>query len=222
MGEYVRTQFDKYYFRDVNKNVQTVAVGNLIESDVNFLQTLVPPKMSIGVKSKKVSKEWHPDSITNESADDRLYTYTVTVTLSKMGKAPFSGTLQAELYLIGREHLAKDSDVLKLMTKKTFPVRFSATEKKPECTFSAELLAYTYTEYNARTMEEYRGQDYEGYALFILGMDGEVIEVKTDLKWLDVEEYDLLRHLRLGCWFDENCKKHTPPRPTTDTDRADW
>ena len=58
----------------------------------------------------------------------------------------------------------------------------------------------------------FRGWEYDGYLVVILDSEGEVLQTKSDLSWLDDEELEKLRQLKPYQFFDEDCKKRSAPR----------
>ncbi len=165
----------------------------------------MPPKIRLSVSKKKKPKVRNKDAAAL-SADDVVDVVTATLTISKISAAPFNGTLQGEIYIVGKE---AEADEFKLMHKRTFPVRFPPG-KKSSVEVAASTVLRTYPSWN---QIEIRGQEYGGYVAVVLDTQGNVLEMESDLSWLTEEKLSAFRNLEVLYWFDEDCKKRTPSRP---------
>lgn len=197
-AEYIREHLGKYYF-DTGRSTVSVAVTNLIPDDVTYIRTMIPPKIDVRVATKTKDEE-------GEWKDDYVKITTATVDIKKRSDHPFEGVLRGELYLVGKE-IATDDYVL--VAKNGFPIKFSSDDGKPEFEYSTSVsVRGGYTDYD----EETRGRYYKGYLLVVLGPNGDVIDTKTDLRWLTEDKVDKLRQFNVFNFFDENCRKRSVPR----------
>lgn len=205
VGEYVREKFEKFYFKDTEKQVRTVDASQISPIDLKYIRTMIPPKITVSLKKKSDRVELLPEAITGEM-DERIFDITVNISIRKTSPAPFEGVLRGELYLVGQE-VATDHH--RMLLKNVFPIMFPK-DGKPIFEYTAIGRARMYMEYGG---EEMRGNEYEGYALFIYGADGKMMELQTDLEVLkDETKIDTFRQLRENWFFKENCKKSSVPR----------
>ncbi|MDD3276410.1 MAG: hypothetical protein PHP93_05105, partial [Kiritimatiellales bacterium] len=120
---------------------------------------------------------------------------------------PYDAELTAEVYLIGKEVATDDYS---LFGKGTSSVQFTE-ENKGIFEFSTSADIRRYEEYSGG---EARGATYAGYLVAVFDPQGSRIGVKTNLSWLDDEKkIDALCALRVGNFFDANCRKQSVPRP---------
>ncbi|MDD3276412.1 MAG: hypothetical protein PHP93_05115 [Kiritimatiellales bacterium] len=209
-GEYVRTIFGRVTLRAPDGKPFFVSVTDLSPSDLKYIQTIVPPTVQIKVRKKEVPKVRNQVFV---AADDFINVVTLSVKVEKTSKSPYDAELKAEFYLIGKEVATDD---YRLFDKGTSPVAFTE-ENTGTFEFSASADVQRYADWN--TGEE-RGATYAGYLVVVLDPQGHRIGAKTDLSWLDDEKkIDALRALRVGNFFDENCRKRSVPRPHYTQDR---
>ena len=84
-------------------------------------------------------------------------------------------------------------------------------ENRRKYTFEAAADFRVYEEYNNL---ETRGADYVGYLVVVLDSRGNKLATSMDLPWLEEgEKVDALRKFHIAAFFDENCRKHSVPRP---------
>jgi hypothetical protein len=57
-----------------------------------------------------------------------------------------------------------------------------------------------------------RGEIYYGYLVVITDLRGEIVAIRSSKKWFE-EHLENLRKLRVGNFFDEECKRCFPGRP---------
>ena len=101
-GEFVREIFGSIEIRRPNGFLHNIAIEDLSEEDESYVRTLIPPDVSIDVKTSKKAKErnerfiWAHNDINIVSAE---------TIIRKKSKSPYRGTLKAEVYLIERRLL---------------------------------------------------------------------------------------------------------------------
>lgn len=205
-GEYLREQFGSFYFRDNHKQVHHVAITNLIPSHVQHIYSMMPPEMKLLFR-KKTSRE------SGKYADEDATLIDGVASIKKLSKQPFNGVLSGELYFVAREVATDD---YRMLAKKRFSIRFPETKDQ---TFQFKMSSRTraYEEYNKI---ERRGCNYEGYLLIVVGPSGDILEMKTDLGWLDEEEIETFRQFKVFSFFDKDCRKRPVPRPKDYTRRG--
>ena len=107
------------------------------------------------------------------------------------------------------------TDDYMMLAKKSFPIRFSDDGGS---TVEVEMVAKARV-YDEVNRLEVRGRNYEGYLLVVLDPDGEILELKTNLNWLDDDKLEAFRRFKVFNFFNEDCKKVSTPRPRYYNDR---
>ncbi len=199
IGEFERQDSKKLYFRDENRDIQIVSATNLIPSHLRYIRTQIPPEIALSFRAKKsVPKGVY--------ADKDVTIIDGTARITNASRYPFEGELRGELYFVGKEVA---TDIYMMLAKEQFVIRFPDT-KKQVFEYKMSAKARVYLEFN---FFEMRGRDYDGYLLVVLGPSGEILETKTDLKWLKDDNIDRFRTLEVFNFFREDCKKRSVPRP---------
>jgi hypothetical protein len=199
-GEYLRQNLGNAYFKGPDRKTHSVAVTNLVVSDMKYLEAMVPPKVDIRVKIKEVPEE-------GEYRDPNRSDLNAQITLKKISKKPFSGTLNGELYLVRREIADAYPDTYRILTKRKVQVRFPDTKNASVQFDLSEVVRWW------SLKSEDRGWAYEGYLVVLLSPDGAVLQTKSDLRWLDDEKLETFRQLETYRFFDKDCRKKSTPRP---------
>ena len=216
-AEYDRQVLGSVVFKDANRKTISVKFEDLSAAHQRYIRTMVAPEITINY-SKHIEEMKKPELWTKaiyQRDDDYTFIVTTDVTFTKRSKAPFDGSLTAELYLVGLEQATPDYVLFGKAVDKN--VHFTE-ESKGRYVMRATANVRNYYEYN-RT---YRGAKYEGYAVVVLDPRGKVSAFKSDLAWLDEESIDSLRQLRVKDFFNEKCKKVRTPRPKYYPDRFIW
>lgn len=209
-GAYEKQMFGNYYFRGMDGRLFKVAATNLIDSDIEYINArAAPPKLKVKFSVKQQVISDYPTEYIEalEIADivDVETEVTGSVEIRKISKAPYSGTLQAEFYLIAAE-LATDD--FRLFAKKRFPVSFPDPDKQTVETSLVKRLR------SWETGENWRGAKYTGYIVIVSEADGTVVSFDTNLSWMKQDKIEALRKLACPSFLDKECKKRPVPRPT--------
>ena len=207
VGEYVREQFDKFYFRGPDKKMVTVAVDKISEIDLTYIRTMVVPDVEVTAKVKDKLAEFPPEATkSGGNSDFRMYDLFSDITVTKKGKSSFQGVLRGEFYLIGDE---VRSDDYRLLLKDTFVVRFKDGENRFEYKTVGQAL-----EVETFVGGTYRGNVYKGFLACVYAPDGKLLSHDTNLGFLKEEEkVEMLSKLNVGNFFREECRKVSTPRP---------
>jgi len=204
-GEYMRYQSGRVYLKDPNRKTHSIVIekANLCDEDLRYLSSKIPPEVDIKFRVK-LSKE------KGEYADPDATCIDTKITLTKISKEPFTGTLTAELYLV-RKEIATDD--YRILAKKL--VGFQFPNDTANSVFETELSSKARTIFGAPGgADEDRGWTYEGYLIVVLAPDGEIIKYKTDLQWLTQETLGTFRKMPTYWFFDKNFRKVSTPRPS--------
>ncbi len=217
-AEYVRELFDKLTLKTTEGKEVRVAVEDLSEHDQKYLRVMVPPNLEIDF-SKKTSIKEKPYEM-GDLDKDIVTILSAKVKITKDSKRPFTSGLKAELFLIGEE--VKETQY-KILLSKT-DSNFLLPEKKGEFhefkTKPIELQVYTEYDYSRR------GPVFIGYLVVVTDKQGNTVQVKTNLPWLE-DKIEELRSLymhgsasRYSRYFDKKTiQKLKVPRPTGDFKR---
>jgi hypothetical protein len=200
-GEFDRVQRGKLYVRGVDKHIVTIALTNLVPSDLEYVCSIMPPEIDVKFKKSITPGELPPDA-----RQDDIEEITVTVEVKKTSKMPFNGVLKGELYLIGKEVATEH---YRLFSKKIFSIYFPDPNNNV-FTIQHQDELFTFDEYDTRK----RGALYDGYILAIYGVDGTLMELETNYSWAKKEEpFKLLRAMTVPAYFFEDCRERAVPRP---------
>ena len=210
-AEFVREISGRITLKMPDNRPLFIKVEDLSASDLQYIRTTILPEIQIEVRKKKKAKERNTEFV---GSSDFVNVVTLDVTVKKKTRTLYEGRLNAEVYLVGKE-VATDDYVL--FGKKTFPVRFTE-ENRGACEFSTSADVRHFLDYN----DQYRGATYEGYLVVVLDSQKKRLDAKTNLSWLEDENIEALRALRVDSFFRENCKKRSVPRPAYYQDRANW
>ena len=234
-GKQVKAKYDRELFGDVqlrrpDGSLYVIPIENLSRQDLKYIRTRIPPEITVEARTRARPKERNPNYYREEyeTFEDDIDVCTLTVKIRKKGKELFLGTLQAELYLVGREVHPDYRDFYRLSFKKTIKFKFPE-EGDPE--FETELSGdfRIYESYNYDT----RGADFEGYLVVVTDAKGEKLSVKTNLNFLEEDvtvdgevvpwfKVDELRKFREFTFFNKMCRRLSVPRPRYFTPRREF
>jgi len=200
-GEFQKELFGKVFLRGVDKGVFSVAATNLIDADMKYVYSKVPPKISVRFSKNIKKRDPGPFGRSGES----IAVVKSSVKVQKVSPFPFYGVLNGELYIIAKEVATDD---YRLADKKKFTVSFP-DPKNDLYEFQDSVEIDMYDEYDGRR----RGATYKGYVVAIYGLDGALMSLTTDLSWVKEEQLNLLRAMYVPTFFYEDCKKRSVPRP---------
>jgi hypothetical protein len=208
-AEFVRELFGSIELRRSDGSLHSIPLENLSAQDTKYLRTRIPPEIELEVRTQTQAKERNKNATRSEYeqfADD-INVVTAKVQIRQKSSAVFSGTLRAEVYLIGKEVA---TDHYRLSGKGTSQIILNE-ENRRKYTFETAADFRVYEEYNKL---ETRGAKYAGYLVVIIDSRGNKLATVTDLSWLEEgEKIDALRKFHIDAFFDENCRKRSVPRP---------
>jgi len=211
-AEFVRELFGDVELRRPDGKLHSIPLENLSLQDAEYLRAQIPPEIELTVRKQKRDKVRNRDFVRN---GDIINVVTAEVQIRKKSRAPFSGILRAEVYLIGKEIA---TDHYRLSGRGTSRIQFTE-ENQGVYTFQTSTDFRVYEEYNNI---EVRGAEYTGYLAVVMDSMGNKLAAQTDLSWLKDEKIDALRKLHIDSFFDENCNKRSVPRPLYYDSRFDF
>ncbi len=211
-AEFVRELFKAVELRRPDGTLHSIPLDNLSEQDSAYVRTRIPPEIALNVRKQKRDKVRNEDFVQD---GDFISVVTADVEIRKTSRAPFTGNLRAEVYLIGKEVA---TDHYRLCGRETSRVLFTE-ENQSVYTFQTSAEFRVYEEYNHL---EVRGAEYAGYLVVVMDPAGNQLATRTDLSWLKDEKIDALRAFHVDSFFDENCRKRSVPRPRYYDSRNDF
>lgn len=211
-AEFVREIFGAVELRRPDGALHSIPLENLSKQDAEYVRTQIPPEIALSVHKQKRGKVRNEDFVRD---GDIINVVTAEVEVRKKSRAPFTGILRAEVYLIGKEVATDD---YRLSEKGTSRVQFTE-ENQGVHTFKTSADFRVYEEYNDL---EIRGAEYAGYLVVILDSMGKRMAAQTDLSWLKDDKIDALRKFHIDSFFDDTCRKRSVPRPRYYDSRFDF
>jgi len=207
-GEYIREQFGSLELRQPDGSLHSIPLAELSAQDTDYLRTRIPPEIEVQVRTQKRPKERNKNASRArfEQFSDEINVVTARVEVRKKSSAAFTGTLRAEVYLIGEEVATDD---YRLSGKAAENVQFTG-DNEGLFTFENAADFRVYEEYNKLQI---RGAEYAGYLVIILDSMGRTLAVETDISWMTEEKADAVRKFHVDSFFDENGRKRSVPRP---------
>jgi hypothetical protein len=216
-AEFERELFGSVELRRPDGSLYSIPLENLSELDRKYIRTQIPPEIELEVRTQKRAKERNPNTTraAYEQFRDDINVVTANVEIRQKSQAVFTGTLRAEVYLIGEE--VATPDIYRLAGKEAAQVQFTEQNKK-RFKFETSADFRVYEEYNY----DMRGAEYAGYLVVLLDPMGNIMKTDTDLSWLEDSEIDDLRKFYVDSFFDEDCRKRSVPRPRYYTGRREF
>jgi len=207
VGEFVREKFGSVMLKTPDRRPLSIKKVNLSAGDLEYLRTTILPPIKMTVRKKKREKERNEDF---RQSGDYISIVTLEVTVQKMSREPYAGTLRAEVYLVGEEVEEGTSGPLYRLSGKGESQVFFNEENRGKYEFSKSATFRQYEEYRTGVP---RGVEYAGYLVVMFDPQGNRMGYKTDLGWLDEDEIEKLRSFYVGKFFDESCRKRSVPHP---------
>jgi len=180
-AEFVRELFNKVTLRDAQGNEHRIAVEDFSEHDRKYLRVKVPPVVDIEIRK---IVEIKPKPIEVYDMDDNVNSLIrAEVHIKKKSRRIFTSRLRAELFFIAEELDGKN--YILLGKSETSFLLGEHNDNMHEFT-SDPVETVSYRDYNT----DLRGSAYVGRVLAISDADGNVVQVDSDIKWLEnkVEE----------------------------------
>ncbi|WP_372796489.1 hypothetical protein [Pontiella sp.] len=179
-------------------------IGQLSHDDRQYLTLSHPPKLDINF-AKTTRPRQFGGTLNGTAPPVRGNFYTFSTRIKQASNRPYGHPLTVEYYAIGDE-IGGNKSMLLDYQQSGFTLNrendFSFELTGPE----VELLDYTIN-------NERRGKRYGGFLIVVRDSRGEVIAYNASSENL-YRNYDNLRKLRVGWYFDDDCRKTLPTPPT--------
>ncbi len=213
-AEYVRELFDKLTLKTAGGKEIRLPVKDFSEHDQKYLRVMVPPNLEIDF-SKKTSIKPKPIEMFDQD-NDTVTILSTTVKIIKDSKRPFTSGLKAELFLIAEEVAETQYKILLTKTDRSFLLPEEKGDSYEFKTKPIELQVYTEYDESSR-----RGPVFVGYFIVVTDKQGNVVQEKTDVLWLEGKGQELRLLYQNGAgsrysrYFDKKTiKKVKVPRVT--------
>ncbi len=202
-AEFVTAMGDNAILKNERGRQIKIPLDRLSEEDRQFISLAMPPKLDINF-SKSTKPRKFGGTIEGVAPPVRGNFYTFSASIEKTSTGAYNHPLTAEFFAIGDEiggnkHILLDhqrADFV-LSEENDYTFEFSGPQ--------VELLDYTIN-------SERRGQRYGGFLIIVKDSRGEVIAYQTPRESL-FRNLDHLRDLRVGWYFDNDCKRTLPSPP---------
>jgi hypothetical protein len=172
---------------DDQKYLRGKISDELFDPAIAALDLEKPPRLEIDFKKVTDTK----NNINSGSYRDiEMYS---AVTVKKKNREPYSGTMKAELYVIG--HCQRDGRYVLLDKTKH---EFSFDGKKRETSFQTSHITLREYRYNSNYSTEYKG-----YLVVILDQEGEIMMCQSSSSKFE-ENYRRLAKLEKGSYFTKH------------------
>lgn len=213
-GVYVREMFDKVTIRTEEGRDIRIELNDLSAHDRKYLRVMVPPEMEIAVETESRPRSKQYDDQYDQDNDDTVF-LTATAQIRKKSQRPFTSRLTAELFLIAEEVQERNCYILLSKTESSFLLGDHNDNQHTFETKPVTLMVYT------EWTNERRGPKYIGYVLALSDVEGDIVQVDTDIDWL-ADKVPELRELyargaasRYSRYFDKDTVQKRPvPRPS--------
>jgi hypothetical protein len=211
-GRQIEGEFSKIFAQDVvvvapNGAKHFLPLSGLSKGDAAYLSDTLAPEVDIRFSKKKIAKIRSKNAL----PDDHVSIVVGLVQIHSKDKIP-NEALRAEAYLIGKERL---SGKYQIIHKASSALKFTE-ENDYRDQLQLEGESRYYREYNL----DVRGVEYEGYVVFVLNRQNEIVDHATDLSWVTEDKFEMFRQLKAWYFFSEKCKRTSVPRPAYSLSRS--
>ncbi len=208
-AEFVTLVGGKVLLRKSKRKTVKIPKEKFSEEDLKYIQLETPPDFNISF-SKQSRQRVYPEHRTNQPVPESAY-YVFSVNLEQTSIKSYDQELQVEIFVIGAE-VKGDRHILLDRQKNSFTL---TKENKRSARFSGKTIELTefIVGHNAVGMES-RGRKYSSYLVVVTDQRGKIIAHKTPKKWI-FENYENLKELSVGNYFEKTCTRVRPTRPQT-------
>ncbi len=207
-AEFMTVVHPEAVLKTARGKVVKVPLNRFSKEDRRLIALSLPPKLDINF-AKTTEHRKFGKTYTGDAPPVRGNFYTFATRIKKTSRRPYHFPLTVEFFAIGDE-IGGQKHIL-LDHQETSMVLNAASDFMGELSGPpVELLDYTIN-------SERRGQTYGGYLVVVKDIEGNVIAYETPSENL-YRNYENLKNLRAGWYFDDDCMRclPTPPQPYED------
>jgi hypothetical protein len=197
--------FGKALLEDENGKQTKFELDQFSEEDQAFIRLQAPPKLDIEFSPLSRQRVFSSTFGGAAPVGALIYNFSVDIRQTSSKNEPYGYPLKVEFFAVGQEIggekrvlLERQNAEFLLSGENDFSFSFKGGE--------AELLDYNDDEIGRR------GTRYDGYLVVIRDVDGRIIAHKTSSKGL-FTNLDNLSRLKVGWYFDDECRKSLPTPP---------
>ncbi len=204
-AEFKQMLFDKIVLQKSDGEEVRISPEQLSDEDQSYVRLHNPPDLDIEFSRKSRQRSFPPELFANNlPPEGSIYKFTAKLRQQSSSSIPYGFPLTVEFFAIGDQIMA-DKRVLLDRKVATFTLSeengFSFSCKGKD----VEMLDY---EMNRKR----RGTRYGGYVVVVRDVNGKIIAHKESSKNL-YENLDNLSRLKVGWYFDDDCRRCLPDRP---------
>lgn len=214
-GEYVNIAFEKVTIKNASNDLVQLPIAQLCDEDVDYIDRLNPPKISIDYMESAQPRQFVADSWfanNGESIDN----HPINIIDAKFGalikqqarNKEFKHDLIIEMYIFSKQCL--DPDKYHLIGRvKSEPFRLTKANN-----FRYEFTApKTYKIFYYNLWSKYmRGEKPSKYLIIVRNDRGDIISYRARSEWI-YENLEKLEKLPVGSWINDKCERVHPTSP---------
>jgi hypothetical protein len=203
-AEYVAIMGDKVALKTARRKVVKVPLSSFSEADLDWLELLNPPQLSLDFKKYTSSFKvlYNPNT---GMAIPTAQHFAGGVLVKQQNMKPYTHPLRLEMYVVADEY---DGNNFILLDRQ---IETFALTPENERTFELrgkDTILRKYENYGGVL----RGEKYKGYMILVYDERGEIIAKNLSHDWL-LGLVDSLREFPVGRHFNRKGERVHPPRP---------
>jgi hypothetical protein len=210
-AEFVTTMGADYVLRSPRGKQLKISTSDFSAGDRLFAELARPPRLEVdfikNLETVTFSEGWYG---TYPREPEQHGNFGLRVKQTSSGA--YQHELKAELFVVGQQIGVPDRQCF-ILDRQEFSFQFSEENKRvyefmSERQVRLENWGFAYSD--SKAVE--RGELYYGYLVVITDSRGEIVAVQSSKTWLK-ENFENLRKLRVGNFFDRKCIRSFPGRP---------
>ena len=210
-GEFVMVTGADFILRSPKGKRLEIPAQAFSEDDRLFVTLSSPPKLKIDfINNLKAITFWQGYYGTYPRAPEKHGNFGLRV--KQVSTGVYRHELKAELYVIAQQIGVPEKKCF-IMDRQAFTFQLSKENNRvyefmSERQVRLERWGFSYRD--SKAVE--RGEIYYGYLVVITDLRGEIVVVKSSKEWFK-KNFENLRTLRVGNFFDKKCNRCFPGRP---------
>lgn len=183
--------------------------------DLKFIQLSMPPRLEISFSKKTNRRVYIPDLFLN-NIEPTCFDYIFGVSVRQTSSGSYTHELQVEFFAIGTEIHGDRYILLDRQAQAFTPTKENSrsTEFKGKTVSLTDYIIKQGNDNRGTLRQEHRGRKYSSYLVVITDSRGKIVAHETPKKWL-FENYENLKQVPVGKYFDKTCTRVGPTRPKT-------
>ncbi len=196
------------------KQIQ-ISLKEFSEEDLKFIQLSMPPRLEISFSKKTNRRVYIPDLFYN-NIEPTCFDYTFGARVRQTSSGSYNHELQVEFFAIGTEIHGDRYILLDRQAQGFTPTEENnrSVEFKGKIVSLTDFIIKKGNDNQGSLRQEHRGRKYSSYLVVVTDSRGKIIAHETPKKWL-FENYENLKKIPVGKYFDKTCIRVGPTRPKT-------